>query len=170
MKSSPAYSLKDERGAKEARSLLPIHEAFFKEGAYRNLTFMPEKTYDTILAMMSNSDFYYLVARDESGEPCGWFNFAFENPWMAEEVMLCVNFYVASEHRRGLCSQLMMDMAIKICQDRGAKLVWMSSTAGFSDNGCNERAFRMFLKRNRFRECGTFLVWEPNHEQIQEGA
>ena len=82
---------------------------------------------------------------------------------MDETVALCVNFYV--DDGCSDCSQILLDAGIKICQARGAKLAWQSSTAGFSDNGVNERAFRMFLKRNGFREVGTFLVLEIGHEQ-----
>jgi GNAT superfamily N-acetyltransferase len=165
------YLVKDVRGAAEAKSLVEIHKCFFHESLYRDMTFDPVRAEQSILSMMMDSDFHVLVAyvdgQPERG-PVGFFEFAFENPWMAEEVMLCVNFYVLGQHRRGQCSQMLMDKALEICKYRGAKLVWASSTAGFSDNGCNERAFRMFLKRNRFREVGTFLVWEPGHEQSQK--
>jgi GNAT superfamily N-acetyltransferase len=158
------YSVKDARDAKLANELVAVHEQFFYESIYRSMTFDPIRTTQSILAMMSDSDFHVLVAQTETGEIAGFFEFAFENPWMVEEVALCVNFYVRPEHRRGECSQILMDRGQKICKDRGAKLVWASSTAGFSDNGCNERAFRMFLKHNGFRDVGTFLVWEIGDE------
>lgn len=164
------YSVKDIRDAKLAKNLVAIHQAFFEESIYRDMTFDPVRAEQSILAMMMDSDYHSLYCANEEGDIAGFFEFAFENPWMAEEVMLCVNFYVAPEYRGSQCSQMLMDSALKICKDRGAKLVWASSTAGFSDNGCNERAFRMFLKRNRFREVGTFLVWEPEHEQSQKGT
>jgi hypothetical protein len=158
------YSVDSERSAASAIELVDAHEAFFRESIYRTMTFDPVKTGNTLYAMMCDSDTYVLVARDQFGKIAGFFEFGFESPWMAEEVMLCINFFVIKEYRTGICSQLLMDAALKICKDRSAKLVWASSTAGFSDNGCNERAFRMFLKRNRFREMGTFLVWEPKDE------
>jgi GNAT superfamily N-acetyltransferase len=170
MMSSPEFKVVDLRDVKLAPNLVSVHEAFFREGMYRNMTFSPERTQATIEAMMLDSDTHSLYCIAPDGEIGGFFEFGFERPWMVEEVMLCINFYVVDRHRRGECSQMLMDSALKICKDRGAKLVWASSTAGFSDNGCNERAFRMFLKRNRFREVGTFLVWEPHHEQNQESG
>lgn len=154
-------SVKSERGSAEAKSLVAIHEQFFHESVYRSMTWDGERAEQSILSMMCDSDFEVIVARDETGEPAGFFEFGFERPWMKEEVMLCVNFYVAPAYRRGQCSQMLLDAGMEICKYRGAKLVWASSTAGFSDNGCNERAFRMFLKRNGFRESGTFLIWGP---------
>ena len=167
---SRKFSVKDMRDARYAKNLVAVHEAFFNERIYRTMTFDPIRTLATITAMMMDSDTHSLYATDEDGYIGGFFEFGFERPWMAEEVMMCINFYIVPEHRRGDCSQMLMDKALEICKNRGAKLVWASSTAGFSDNGCNERAFKMFLKRNRFREVGTFLVWEPEHEQIQESC
>lgn len=164
------FSVKDMRDARHAKNLVAIHEAFFNESIYRTMTFDSIRTLSTIVGMMMDSDTYSLYAATSDGEIAGFFEFGFERPWMKEEVMLCINFYIVPEYRGDECSQMLMDKALEICQDRGAKLVWASSTAGFSDNGCNERAFRMFLKRNRFREVGTFLVWEPEHEQIQKGV
>ncbi len=165
---SPEFKVLDLRDVKLAPNLVSVHEAFFNESIYRAMTFSPERTEATITGMMLDSDTHSLYCVAPDGEIGGFFEFGFERPWMAEEVMLCINFYITRPRRRGKCSQMLMDKALEICKDRGAKLVWASSTAGFSDNGCNERAFRMFLKRNRFREVGTFLVWEPIHEQIQE--
>lgn len=167
---SPEFKVLDLRDVRLAPNLVSVHEMFFEESIYRSMTFSPERTLATIKGMMLDTDTHSLYCVAPDGEIGGFFEFGFERPWMAEEVMLCINFYIVPKHRRGECSQMLMDKALQICQDRGAKLVWASSTAGFSDNGCNERAFRMFLKRNRFREVGTFLVWEPQHEQIQESA
>lgn len=159
------YSVIDMRDAKKARNLVEVHRAFFNESLYRDMTFDPDRTEETIMAMMMDSDTHSLYSVAPDGDIAGFFEFGFESPWMVEEVMLCINFFVTPAHRNKECSQMLLDAALKICKDRDAKLVWASSTAGFSDNGCNERAFRMFLKRNRFREVGTFLVWEPVSEQ-----
>lgn len=167
---SPEFKVLDLRDVRLAENLVDVHGAFFNESIYRSMTFSPERTLATIQAMMLDSDTHSLYCVAPDGEIGGFFEFGFERPWMVEEVMLCINFYVLPAHRRGKCSQMLMDKALEICKDRGAKLVWASSTAGFSDNGCNERAFRMFLKRNRFREVGTFLVWEPEYEQSQKSG
>src|SRR5882762_4462535 len=142
------FSVKDIRDARIVKNLIDVHHAFFREGMYRHLTFDPARVEKTLLSMMLDSDTHSLYAVKEDGEIGGFFEFCFERPWMTEEVMLCINFYIVPNHRNGECSQMLMDKALEICKNRDAKLVWASSTAGFSDNGCNERAFKLFVKRN----------------------
>lgn len=163
------FSVRSSRSKNDIDALVDIHREFFHESLYRRFTWDEKRARESILHMMCDSDFETVIAITDEGQIAGFFTFAFERPWMVEEVALCVNFYVLPEFRRGKCSQMMLDFGTEICQNRGAGLSWMSSTAGFSDNGCNERAFRMLLKRNGFREVGTFLIREFGHEQGQKG-
>lgn len=162
-----AKSLRDFRKDNIAAidQFVEIHRMFFAESIYRDLTFNEHKTRATIVSMLCDSDFELnvitVVDRDHGNERIvGFHEFAFESPWMDEEIALCVNFYIAPDYRRSECSQMLLDFSAAICHSRGAKFEWASSTAGFADNGCNERAYKMLLKRNRFREIGTFLVRE----------
>lgn len=150
-----------------ANEILLCHHRFFQKSIYKRFTWNPVNAMETILAM-ANDDDYEIIVSHCDGEIVGFFEFATENPWMDEKVALCVNFYVDEGH--AICSQFMLDAGRKICQAKGAKLIWQSSTAGFADNGVNERAFKMFLKRNGFREVGTFLVLEIGNEQGEKGG
>ncbi len=158
------YSVKSLRQYRKEQTLaidqyVEIHEQFFRESIYRDLTFNPHKTRESIVAMLCDSDCELNVVT-YCETIVAFHEFAFENPWMDEEVALCVNFYIAPDHRHSKCSQMLLDFSSAICDSRGAKFEWASSTAGFADNGCNERAYRMLLKRNGFREIGSFLVRE----------
>lgn len=164
------YSVKSVRSGAAIPALVEAHHEFFKESVYRNMTWDADKMYGTLLGMMQDSDFEVLVAYAEDGSVAGFFEFAFESPCMKEEVALCIYFYILPKYRDAECSQMLLDFGTEICQNRGAKFLWKSSTAGFSDNGCNERAYKMFLKRNGFKEIGTFLVREFGDEQSQKGC
>lgn len=159
------YSIRSVRDGVSARKLAVAHRSFFEESLYRVMKYDPEKAEISFLSMMMDSDFELLVAFTEEDEVAGYSVFAFENPWMAEEVALGVLFYVMPEHRRSQCSQMLVDAETEICQNRGAKLSFTSSTAGFADNGCNEIAYTRLRKRNGFVGLGTFLVREFGNEQ-----
>jgi GNAT superfamily N-acetyltransferase len=163
------YSVKAVRDLEEAERLADAHAVFFEESLYRKLTFDRARTVDTFMSMMLDSDFHTLIAYAEDGSIAGYNVFAFERNCSVEEVVLGVWFYVLPQHRRSQCSQMLVDAELKICKDRGAMLNFTSSTAGFSDNGCNERAYTGMRVRNGFRKLGTFLVRELSHEQSQEG-
>lgn len=164
------YSVKSVRSFGAIDALVEAHHVFFMESVYRDLTWRPDKMYQTLANMMMDSDYEVIVAYTEDGKVAGFFEFGFDSPCMDEEVALCVYFYVLPEYRDAECSQMLMDFGTEICQNRGAKFLWASSTAGFSDNGCNERAYKLFLKRNGFTEIGTFLVREFGNEQNRKGC
>lgn len=154
------YSVKDVRCAKEAKRLADAHEVFFNESLYRDLDFCRETTEQAFLAMMLDSDFHVLVVYDEDQNIAGYSAFAFERNCSKQEVALGVWFYILPEHRRGGCSQMLVDKETELCQNRGARKMFTSSTAGFADNGCNERAYTKLRQRNGYAVLGTFLVRE----------
>lgn len=159
------YSVKDVRCAKEAKRLVEVGRVFFHESLYRDLQFCAKTLETTFLTMMSDSDYHVLIAYDENDNIAGYSAFAFERNCSVEEVALSVWFYVLPEHRTGRCSQMLVDKEIELCQNRGARKMFTSSTAGFADNGCNERAYTRMRKRNGYVVLGTFLVREFGNEQ-----
>lgn len=140
--------------------LLELHRRYFAESSYRAFTFNDRKARDTIEATMDHPDYLYLVVVTPDGELAGYATVALDSPFMDETIAIVTYLYTASEHRNKHCSQSLLDFVLELCEHKGAKSVYASSTAGFSDNGVNERAFRMFLKRNQFNHIGSFLIRE----------
>jgi hypothetical protein len=56
----------------------------------------------------------------------------------------------------------MLDFALELCKDKGAKMLYSSSTGGFDDDGRNARAYNALLRRSGFIEMpeSRFLVKE----------
>ena len=153
-------------------ALVDAHEIFFNESIYKDLTWNRENARQSIENMIRSDEeeviALFALDNDCKSEVVGFFEYGYDSAWMDEEVAMCVNFYIVPWHHSGHCSQKLLDLGTSLCQDRGAKLAWQSSTAGFSDNGVNERAFRMFLKRNGFEEVGALLLKRFGEDNEQD--
>jgi GNAT superfamily N-acetyltransferase len=112
--------------------------------------------------MVDNSNTVLVVAYDDEGKVAGFTIWALENPWTVEKMGLEVLFYVRPEARKSKLAKHMLDFAIELCKDRGAKMLYSSSTGGFDDDGRNARAYNALLRRSGFIEMpeSRFLVKE----------
>lgn len=140
--------------------IVALHEKYFYESSYAKFTFSYSKTLATFMAILADTDHLFLVAKTPEGQSVGYAILAFDSPFMDEEIAILTYFYIHPDHRRKKCSQMVLDFALELCEHKGAKAGYASSTAGFPDNGVNERAFRMLLKRNGFNHVGSFLIRE----------
>lgn len=157
------YWVRDVRQPEEASRLATAHETFFKESLYRDLTFDRWRTEECFRQMMDDFDTHVVVAYDDKNTIVGYNVFTFDRNCSIQEVAMGIWFYVMPEHRNRQVSQMLLDEEEKICQNRGIGLSFTSSTAGFSDNGRNERAYTRMRVRNGYRQLGTILVRRYSH-------
>lgn len=124
------------------------------------LTLSTENIYRTLLHMIEDPDTVVVVAYDDQGDVGGFTFWGLENPWTVEKVAIEVLFYVRPASRKNNMAKTMLDFAVNLCKDMGARLLYSSSTAGFDDDGRNARAYNALLRRQGFKELphSTFLV------------
>lgn len=130
---------------------------FFAEGAYKDLTLDMDRAFETFSHILQNEGYFALVAYDEDDNPVGGHIFGVESQFTVEPVAMCVLFYIQPEHRRGGCAKTLVDVSNALCDNLGVGIFYTSSTGGFDDDGVNERAFTMLMKRNGFEHVGSFL-------------
>jgi len=77
-----------------------------------------------------------------------------------EKLGIEILFYVRPQCRKSSMAKHMLDFAVNLCKDMGARLLYSSSTAGFDDDGRNARAYNALLRRQGFKELphSAFLV------------
>lgn len=124
------------------------------------LTLSTENIYRTLLAMLEDPDTIVVVGYDDNGDVGGFTFWGLENPWTVEKVAIEILFYVRPESRKANMARQMLDFAINLCKDKGARLLYSSSTAGFDDDGRNARAYNALLRRQGFKVLphSAFLV------------
>jgi GNAT superfamily N-acetyltransferase len=132
-------------------------DEFFEESNWRGLTLSKANIYNTLFSVLSREDFICLLAETEEGFPAGFVIWGIENPWTIEKQAMMSMFYIRKRYRNGKLSTKLLEASIKECKNAGAKLFFSSSTAGFDDNGVNERMFTVLLKRQGFSRLGTIL-------------
>ena len=130
---------------------------FFAESNWHGLQLSSERIYSSLAYMLSNENFVMVLAETAQGLPAGFSFWQLENPWTVELMALMVLFYVRPDHRNAQVANGLLDYSLQLCQDKGAKMFYSSSTAGFNDAGANERAFTALLKRRGFKTTGAFL-------------
>lgn len=129
------------------------------------MTLSTENIYASLAHMLSNPLAVMVIAEDQHGLPVGFSLWQLENPWTVEHMALMVLFYVRPHARNLKLASDLLDYSMQLCQDKGAKMFYASSTAGFDDGGANERAFTALLKRKGFKVIGSFLCKGGSHEQ-----
>lgn len=139
--------------------IVDIHKQYFHESFYREFEWREKKCISFITDCLINPDVEILIV-EHCGCIIGYAIMVFTDRFQDEVVAMGDSFYILADRRDGKCSQLLLDFCLEICYSRSAKQLHYSSAAGFPDNGCNERAFRMLLKRNQFRILGTSLIRE----------
>lgn len=130
---------------------------FFAESNWHGLQLSSERIYSSLAYMLSNENFVMVLAETERGMPAGFSFWQLENPWTVELMALMVLFYVRPDHRNAQLANGLLDYSLDLCKDKGAKMFYASSTAGFNDAGANERAFTALLRRKGFNVVGSFL-------------
>lgn len=130
---------------------------FFTESNWQGMTLSTENIYSSLAYMLSQPGFVMVIAETPEGLPAGFAFWQLENPWTVELMALMVLFYVRPEHRNASLANSLLDYSLTLCKDKGAKMFYASSTAGFNDGGKNERAFTALLRRKGFSVVGSFL-------------
>lgn len=134
---------------------------FFKESNwFDNMTLCDKTIRLTLLAMHNDPNSIVIVAYDDECDVAGFALWGLQNPWTVEKIAIEDLFYIRKSARKSKIAQAMLDFSIKACQDRGAKLLYSSSTAGFNDDGKNARAYNLLLRRKGFKELpqSRFLI------------
>lgn len=149
----------------DAGDLTFCHKFYFDESSYREFTWSGEKTLEYFETVLNNPEFEVILATDDaSGNIAGYAVIGFDSPFMVEEIAILSYFYIMPPHRGFYCSQMLLDFACKLCEHRNAKFFYASNTAGFPDNGVNERAFGMLLQRSGFKVKGSLFIREHPHD------
>lgn len=155
--------------AGDAGDLTFCHKFYFDESNFRHFTWRADKTLEYFETALNHPEFDVTVAvEDKTGQIAGYAVVAYDSSFMDEEIAVFAYFYVMPGYRGFQCSQMILDFACKLCEHRNAKFFFASNTAGFPDNGVNERAFGMLLSRSGFKPIGSFYIREHPHAFRQE--
>lgn len=128
------------------------------------LTLDKDKIYSTLLHMYNDPNHILAVAFEEEGTSYkrlqGFTMWSLENPWTVEKIAIEILFYVNPEYRGKNVAKPLLDFAVNICENKGARMLYSSSTAGFDDDGRTARAYNILLRRAGFKELSEsrFLV------------
>lgn len=142
--------------------LITIKEFFNESNWFDKMTLCKKNIRKTMIAMHNDPNSLVVVAYDDKNGFVGFTLWGLQNPWTVEKIAIEDLFYIRKSARKSKIAQAMLDFSIKACQDKGAKLLYSSSTAGFDDNGVNARAFNILLKKTGFSEIpkSKFLIME----------
>ena len=142
--------------------LIAGHEFFAESNWFESMTLCRKTIRMTLLKMLEDENSLIVVAYDDAGDVAGFTMWGLQNPWTLEKIAIEDLFYIRAQARKSNIAKPMMDFAVKLCKDRGAKLLYTSSTAGFNDDGRNARAYNILLKRCGFKELSNsrFLIMD----------
>lgn len=130
---------------------------FFAESSMSITNDLDDSTmYASIQSMVMADDYIVLIAKD-GDLPAGFISWQLEKLWTKQVTATLGMFYVRKRYRNGKISKCLLDISLKMCEDRGASVFYAASLAGLDDKGINERAFMSYFSKKGFRAIGKLL-------------
>ena len=144
--------------AEDIPQMVDIGENFFSESNFLDgLTIDQEQGAYTFGYMIAAEDQEVLVAVEED-KLIGFIIFDVTRYYTKELISHLFLFYVLPAWRGTRVGLDLLQKAEAIATERGAKRIYCSSTAGFSDDGKMDQKLLDFYKRCGYAELGCFVM------------
>lgn len=136
-------------------SLYHMARCFYMEGAYRDFTFDRDRCIETVRALCDGT--LEAAMAEWEGIPIGFAAWSYERHCTVEPIGMAFLFYVTNAARGTPAARMLRDHMDKRAGEAGCAAFYIASTAGFNDNGANQKLFTNLFKKNGFEVVGTFM-------------
>lgn len=140
---------------KDFESIYSLCRMFFTEGAYRGFTFDRERCIETVNQMLTGNVECLMV--EIEGIPLAFAAWTYERHCTVEPVGMTFLFYTAPSARGTGAARMLRDAMDKAAQEAGCAAFYIASTAGFNDDGKNQKLFTNLFLKNGFVVVGEFM-------------
>lgn len=143
--------------------MINLGEDFYNESNF-------DKGYDPvqfafILGQIISQDDQYLMVAEKDNKIVGFISFDVVRYYTRYLVSHLFLLYVDKAHRGKAVAAKMIQKATDEAKRHGARYFYGSSTAGFRDNGRNDKALSLIYKRQNFEENGFFVRKDLSYVQ-----
>ena len=144
----------------DCESMLFLADDFFKESNWHKAGFEYYKPQSAkvVQCICNGSDDMPALIAVVGGDIIGIAAWNYDHICTKEPMGMGFMFYIHPDARRTPVGVKLMDMAIEQARQDGACGLYFSSTAGFDDDGLNERLFSNMLFRKGFDYIGRCFM------------
>lgn len=146
----------------DVEQLLDISTEFVQENTlFNGLDYDAGNALNTIMASLSSPQFINFVY-EVDGVIHGVVSGSLDASWTAQPVVYEHLFYIREDYRNGFIAKALLNAFTAECEERGARKVYMSSTAGLDFSGKNAKLF------TRLAELCGFSAIKNGHVLIKD--
>lgn len=140
------------------KGLILLADDFFRESHWCQMGFEYDQAQaGRAIELMAQGHLPTIVA-DIEGDIIGCASWAYDQVCTTQPIAMGFVFYVHPDMRRTSIGVRLIDAAIDQARHDGACGVYFSSTAGFDDNGRNEKLFSNMMQRKGFKSIGRCFM------------